>query len=77
MFIFGFLRVQLFLGLHSSLDGKLVNRKLLLQDLIITTLYHVIIFFNSSACGRLITRVSFGLAITTAQFRNVGYSVVN
>ena len=57
-----FLRQQLFIDLHSSLDGKLVHNKVLLQHLITIPIIQYILF-NSSAFRTCITRVSLDFAI--------------
>ena len=54
-----FFRLQLFIDPHSPLDGKLVHRKLILQDLV-TTPIHPDILLNSPACCTFITRDSLG-----------------
>ena len=57
-----FLRLQLFLDLHSPVDGKLVHNKLLLQHLITTPIIQDI-FLNSPSCHTFITRVSLGFVV--------------
>ena len=59
---FWFLRQQLLSDLHSTLDGKLVHNKLLLQQFS-AALIQLNIFLNFSVRGTFIIRNSLGFVI--------------